>query len=296
MMKESAVHIESHSDLVALKTSMQSWREDMGRLLNAVDSYMLDRLKAYKRLEDSLAKELEKAEAELGKAQEALSAAREELNSAESEYGSCCASQHWVEDEDGNEELRPSCSSEAARAAGARSRYDVCKAEEERCRQYYDECKERYEKCKRIIAECTDAQNSYKENGPLYTGAEEWIRAVSEDHTQKGCDAIDRILEILGRYHNRNLTAEAADAMGAAAPVVSKAARFDAAAEKVREMEAQLPTKAERFDAAKRKIEFEMASAASLDRVREPNAIAICTGCGRPVPICICSRIYERTR
>lgn len=291
-MKDSAVHIESHSDLVSLQDAMQSWREDMGRLLNAVDSYLLDRLKAYKELEDSLKEELKKADEELKKADEVLRQAQEELNSANSEYSSCRASQHWVEDEDGHEELRPSCSSEAAAAARAQNHYDSCKAEYDRCLKYRDECNARYEKCKKINAECVEAQQQYKANSILYTGAEEWIRSITEDHTKKGCDKIGQILEILGRYHNRKLTATASDSTGVDTTAMSKSERFSAATERIKEMEAQMPSKAERFNAAKQKLESELIPSS---RTQAPNAIAICPGCERPIPICICSRNYERT-
>lgn len=253
-MKDSTVHIENHSDLVALQDAMQSWREDMGRLLNAVDSYLLDRLKAYKELEEFLKKELDKAEEELKKAGDILYRAQEEVNVANAEYSSCRASQHWVEDEDGHEELRPSCSCEAAAAACAQNHYDACKAEYDRCLKYRDECKARYDKCKNINAECIEAQAQYKENSFLRTGAEEWIRSISEDHTKKGCDKINQILEIIGRYHNRKLTANTSDFMGVDTATMSKSEQFSAATERIKEMEAQMPSKAERFNAARQKL------------------------------------------
>lgn len=292
-MEDSSVHIESHSDLVALQNAMQSWREDMGRLLNAVDSYLLGRLKAYKELEDVLEKEFEKAEEELKKIEEILHQAQEELNNANSEYSSCRAFQHWVEDEDGHEELRPSCSGEAAVAAQAQNRYDICKAQYNRCLRYRDECKARCDKCNEINAECVEAHRQYKENSFFRAGAEEWIRSISENHTKKGCDKINQILEIIGRYHNRKLIANTSDFMGVDTAAMSKSEQFSAATERIKEMEARMPSKIERFNAARQKLESDMIPSS---RIQAPNAIVICPGCNRPIPICRCSRIYERTR
>ncbi len=292
-MKESSVYIESHSDITALQRAMQSWREDMGRLLNAVDSYLLDRLRAYKDLEEYLRKELEKAETALKTAEEIMQQAQEKLSRANAAYSSCCASQRWVEDEDGNGEWRPSCASKAAAAARAESHCDKCKNEYDRCLEYRDECKARYEKCVSIVRECAEVQAQYKERGFLYTGAEEWIRSISEEHTKKGCDKIDQILEILGRYHNRNLTVDFSDTLGVGNRTVASGEPFLAASEHMNDMEARMPSRAERFNMAKQKLESELIPSSSI---QQPSAIAICPDCNRPIPICKCPRIYERTR
>ena len=81
--------------------------------------------------------------------------------------------------------------------------------------------------------------------------------------------------------------------MGVDTATMSKSEQFSAATERIKEMEAQMPSKAERFNAARQKLESDMKPSGSI---QEPNAIAICTGCKLPIPICRCSRIYERTR
>ena len=210
--------------------------------------------------------------------EEQVAEARERLEQAESAYSSCLSSQSYDEEDHC---YRPSCDSEAAYV-------DSCKEE-------YDELKERDDQAERVLSECDSELSKYRDpGGPLHPpGGEELMKYLAQDHTDKANEKMDKIRKCVLDYLSVQCSISSARLQRNAEQAQLYEDGVKQQEEKAEEEEKQAKKdKAKAFHTATVSMQKEM----SRMGYRDANAVAICPGCKRPVNVCICQHIMERSR
>lgn len=210
--------------------------------------------------------------------EEQVAEARERFEQAENAYSSCLSSQTFDEEDHC---YRPSCDSEAAYV--------------DSCREEYDELKDRDEQAERVLSDCDRELSAYRDpGGPLHPpGGENLMKYLAQEHTDKANEKMDKILKCVSDY------------LSVHGGISS--ARLQRNAEQTRLYEVGVRQQEEKAEEEKEQANKDKATAfhtatTSMQKrmsemgYREANAVAICPGCKRPINVCICQHIMERSR
>jgi chromosome segregation ATPase len=210
--------------------------------------------------------------------EEQVEEARERLEHAEEAYSNCLSSQKYDEEDHC---YRPSCDSQAARV--------------DSCREEYDDLKERDEKAEHVLSDSKGELSKYREPGGIITppGGEALMKYLAKGHTDKANEKMDKIRKCVSNY--LSVSCSIRDAK-----IQRNAEQAQMYEEGVRELEEK--AEADEKQAKKDKAEAFRDATTSMQKkmsemgYRDANAIAICPGCKRPVNVCICQHIRERSR
>jgi DNA repair exonuclease SbcCD ATPase subunit len=254
-MTDSKVLIYDYKTLIQLNDALDYCGDSLLKLLKEVDNYLQSCLRAFEEQRNILNEQLEIAERELQEAERVLS-------EAENDYSACLDSQREHEDEDGHTYISPSCNCERSRVESARQHRDTCKEKR-------DECKRKLDAAERIISDCKYEIEQYKFSGGILrpNGGETTLEYLAKYHTDEAQAKMNKILEKVEKYLGRPL-------------------------QQTEPNESLPPTKAEQFKKATEKVQAIQKSESS--NVADANVSMLCSGCHRPMPICICAR--ERIR
>ena len=221
---------------------------------------------------DSIIQNMEKQKKVL---EEQVETAKERLEQAEKAYSDCLSSQ--VRDEDGN--YHPSCDSEAGFV--------------DSCREQLNEIRERAEKANKVLDNCKDELDKYREDTTLYTGGEPAMLKYFQRIADEGKQKLDKIQECVSKYQS--------------IPCSIKEAR-------IRRNEKQEQLYQEGLKDQEEKAEAEVAQTIEFKKkafydanenikqrmsgmgYRRADAVAVCPQCHRPMNVCICQHIIERSR
>lgn len=224
---------------------------------------------------DSMIKNMEEQKKVL---EEQVEEARERLEQAEEAYSSCLNSQKYDEEDHC---YRPSCDCEAARV--------------DSCREEYDDLKERDEKAERVLSDSKGELSKYREPGGIITppGGEALMKYLAEGHTDKANEKMDKIRECVSKY--LSVSCSIRDAK-----IQRNAEQEQLYEDGVKDLEEEAEAnetqtqidKATAFRNANETLQKKMSEMG----YRDANAIAICPRCKRPVNVCICQHILERSR
>lgn len=259
-MRETTAYIRDYQSLIELNNTLEYVADSILKLLESVNSYLQG-------VRCALSKQLEVLEEELRQAEENLA-------HAESVYGSCLASQRWVEekDEDGNScggYYTPSCDGEAS--------------EVERCKHERDRCQERYDAGKRICDECEDEIAKYKETGGfvISPGGEKTLENLAKDHTNKATSKMREILDVVEEYLRLNMSIRYNTASNVVVDVEIKERGNDQALSPAQ--------KEERHATANQNVIRRQREENSGSRqIADANRVIRCPKCNRSVVGCIC--------
>jgi len=188
-MNDSKVLINDYHTLIQLNDALDYCGDSLLKLLQEVDDYLQNCIRAFEEQRDILKEKLEIAEQELQKA-------IEELQKAENSLSHCLNSQREYKDKDGHTYISPSCSSERSSAESARRR-------KEECQRKRNECKEKYDKACNIISACKYEIEQYHSSYPA--GGKEMLKYLAKTHTDEAQAKMNKILEKVEKYLGRPL-------------------------------------------------------------------------------------------
>ena len=119
------------------------------------------------------------------------------------------------------------------------------------------------------------------------------MKYLAKEHTDKANEKMDKIRECVSRYLSVPCSIRNAK-------VQRTTEQMQQYEQGVRQME-ERQVEVEREIADKKTEEFRDATATMQKRMsqmgyRSANAVAICPGCKRPINVCICQHILERSR
>ncbi len=186
-----------------------------------------------------------------------LEQAEQKLREAEQNLANCESSQEWDEED---QCYRPSCSAERSSVESAKNRY-------------YD-CKEKYDKACSIVSDCKHEIDEYKFAGGFFrpAGGEKTLEYMAKEHTDEAMRKMDEILNIVVKeYLGRSLA-------------------------ETNPNESLPSEKAQNFKDASEKVKDKQKAEASSNKIADANVAMVCSGCKRPIPICICANIREKIR
>lgn len=224
---------------------------------------------------DSMIKNMEEQKKML---EEQVKVAKERLDQAEKDYSDCLSSQEYDEED---KCYRPSCDCEAA---------DV-----DNCREEYDKLKENDEKAERVLSDSKDELSKYHEPGGIITppGGEALMKYLATEHTDKANEKLDKIKECVSNYLSVSCNIRNARIQRNAEQEQLYEDGVKDLEEEAEANEAQTQIdKATAFRNANETLQKKMSEMG----YRNANAIAICPRCKRPVNVCICQHILERSR
>lgn len=210
--------------------------------------------------------------------EEQVEEAKERLSQAEEDYSSCLSSQTYDEEE---RSYRPSCDSESD---------DV-----DRCREQFDDLQDRNKQADSVLGECERELSKYRETGGPLTppGGETLMRYVAKGHTDKANEKMDRIRECVSNYMSISCAISDAKLQRNAEQAQLYEEGVKALEEKKEAEENQTKKdKAEAFNDATISLQKRMSEIG----YKEADAVAVCPRCKRPINVCICQHILERSR
>lgn len=210
--------------------------------------------------------------------EEKVEEARERLSEAEDDYSSCLSSQTYDEEDNC---YYPSCDMEAECV--------------DRCREEYEKLYERDKKASQVLNECEYELSKYRELGDVIIppGGETLMKYLSKDHTDKANEKMDKIRACVEDYLSVSCNIHDAKMQRNVEQTQLYEEGVNILEEKAEEKEVQASQdKAKAFHEATTSLQKKM----SHMGYREADAIAICPRCKRPVNVCICQHILERSR
>lgn len=261
---EPSVKILDHRSLEELQEAQRFASDSILKVVAHVGRYF-----------DSLIKNMEEQKKVL---EEQVEAAREQLSRAEEAYSSCLCSQKYDEEDHC---YHPSCDSQAAHV--------------DECREVYNDLKERDEKAARVLSDSKGEISKYREPGGIIThpGGETLMKYLAKEHTDKANEKMDKIRECVSNY--LSVSCSIRDAK-----IQRNEEQTQLYEEGVRNQEKKAETENAQIKNDKanafREATYSMQKRMNNMGYRSANAVAICPGCKRPVNVCICQHILERSR
>lgn len=261
---EPSIILYDHHSLDELQNAQHFASDSIIKLVAHVGNYLDSQIGAMEEQKRELEKQVEEA--------------RDRLDKAESAYSDCLSSQKYDEEDHC---YRPSCDWEAANV--------------DQCREEYDELKRRDEQAERVLSDCKSELSKYREPGGFVTlpGGETLMKYLAKEHTGKANEKMNKIRECVQDYLSVPCSIEDAK-------IQQTAEQIQQEEEETRQLE-EKQSETEREMAEKKTAEFRDATATMQKRMsqmgyRSANAVAICPGCKRPINVCICQHILERSR
>lgn len=255
-MSDTEVKILDYKTLIELNETLDYTADSILHLKEGVNGYL-----------DFI---LDQMQGQVDELERMMDEAKQRLDEAEEELSSCEASQEYDEED---KCWRPSCNSEKSAVNAAR--------------REYDECRDKYERAKDILSDVKREIEKYHQRPTFIEpgGGEYTLEYLAKDHTDAATQKMDKIIEVVEEYlaSKASLTGES----------VSVSAIHDEAVEALNE-EKKNPSgeKAEKFRAATEQVREQMAH--DMPTNVSSNVVAVCPGCHRPFPLCVCQRLRER--
>ena len=255
-MSDTQVKILDYTTLIQLNETLDYTADSLMRVRDGVNQY-------FDFILDQMQRQVDEIE---GLVEEA----KQRLEEAEADLSSCESSQEWDEDDHC---YRPSC--------------DYEKAEVNSARREYDEWQSKYEKAKGILSDVKSEIDKYHQCPGIITpgGGDFTIEYTSGEHTNSSTKKMDEIIEVVEEYigAKSNLSGDSKTV----AQVHSEALEALEGEKKDNNNE-----KAAKFRASSEDVRERMARTQPSHATA--NEIVICSGCHRPLPLCICQRVRER--
>lgn len=224
---------------------------------------------------DSMIESMEEMKKQL---EEQVKEAKEQLDQAEKAYSECLSSQTY-DSEEGC--YYPSCDFEA-------SYVDQCDDE-------YKELQKRDEEAANVLSDCKHELSEYRQPASFIQppGGEVLMKYLAGKHTQAASEKMDRILDCVQKYLDMPCCIRDAQRQRN----TEQAQMYEEGVKQIQEKEEQeekenRDKKIDTFRSATERLQRDQ----SNEGYRRANAVAICPQCKRPINVCICQHILERTR
>ncbi|MBP5515963.1 MAG: hypothetical protein J6X86_03340 [Bacteroidales bacterium] len=209
--------------------------------------------------------------------EEQIKAAREELDRAESDYNDCLSSREYDDDDN-------SC-------------HQSCDSEENcvnKCKEACEDLNKRMERAKNVLHECEHELEEYRKTPGILTpwGGEKMMEYLAKGHTDKACQKLDQIKECVTKY-----IASPSSIQGVIERNAEQMQEYEAGLKEIEEIEAANvdQTQNDKVAAFEEASEYIRRQQSGMG-FNSADAVAVCPGCGRPVNVCICQHIIERSR
>lgn len=261
---EPSVVIRDHRCLEELQEAQRFASDSIMKVVAHVSDFFDSQIRAMEEQKKFLEEQVEEA--------------RERLSQAEEDYSSCLNSQTYDEED---HSYHPSCDSEAATV--------------DMYREEYDDLYERDKEAGQVLSNCESELSKYRETGGPLTppGGETLMKYVAKGHTDKANEKMDKIRECVSEYLSVSCSIRDARIRRNA----EQQQQYEEGLSQIEEKE----TKTEQLTAEEKASAFREATASMQKKMsemgyRSADAVAICPGCKRPVNVCICQHILERSR
>lgn len=221
---------------------------------------------------DSIFQNMEKQKKMLD---EQVEKAEKELEQAEKAYNDCLESQ--VRDENGD--YHPSCNNEANTV--------------DACREQCEMVRERTKKADEVLYNCKNELSKYREDTFCYTGGEPLMLRYFQKLTEEAHQKLDKIKECVSKYQSLPSSLKEARLKRNEKQEQLYQEGLKSQEEKSEAEEAQAKKdKSEAFHNANKYVQQRMSEMG----YRKADTVAVCPQCHRPMNVCICQHILERSR
>lgn len=233
---------------------------DLGNLLQCIGGSILNLRESvdgyFTAVEEAMERKIKEVEVKLEQAEQALSAAQSALSS--------CRSEQYYDDEK-ERYVEPDCSCEER---------DVRDAEHE-----VNRIENIRKELENIKSEVKGEFSMYRSPSGLLVpgGGDSVLKYLGEEHTRSAVARLEEIMTVVKEYLTTSMSKQ-----GGTLPD----------SEVFGDYQNELtPSKAQRFREASQKVlDKQTAENYGSRQINNPNAVAICAKCGRPMVACICQR------
>lgn len=257
-MADTQVRILDYTTLIQLNETLDYTADSLMRIKDGMNQYL-----------DFV---LEQMQLQVDEIEQQMEEAKRRLEEAESDLSSCESSQEWDEED---KCYHPSCDYEKAAVSSARHEYEALR--------------DKYEKAQKIMSDVKYEIDKYHQRPGIITpgGGDFTLEYTSQDHTDAATDKMNEIIEVVEEY------------LGAKATLSGNIkTASDIHNEAIEQLDNEKKngdsSKTEKFKEASARIRREQADETPANATA--NEVVICSGCHRPLAICVCQRIRERER
>lgn len=255
-MSDTEIKILDYKTLIQLNENLDYTADSLLRVIDAVNQYF-----------DFV---LDQIRCQVDEIETSMNEAKERLDEAEEDLSSCEASQEYDEED---RCWRPSCDCEKAAVYAAR--------------REYEEWQEKYNKAKDILSDVEREIEKYHQRPGIIIpgGGESTLEYLAKEHTDASTKKLDEIIQVVEEY----LASRASLAGGNKSVSDVHEEALEALEEEKKSTNSE---KAEKFRAAADEVRERMVH--DMPTNAPSNEVVICSGCHRPIPLCICQRVRER--